>query len=56
MNEVLSPALLDENTASLLVNANIESGKINSVRNPKKLAVNTPEELRHYGKLNRSVT
>ena len=55
MNEVLSPALLDENTASLLVNANIESGKINSVRNPKKLAVNTPEELRHYGKLNRSV-
>ncbi len=55
MNEVLSPALLDEKTASLLVNANIESGKLSSVTLPKLLPVNTPEDLKHYGKINRSV-
>lgn len=55
MNEVLAPAMLDDKTASLLVNANIESGKLVSVKKPKLLPVNTPEDLRHYGKINRSV-
>lgn len=55
MNELLDPALLDEKTASLLVNADIESGKLVSVRMPKPVPVNTPEELDHYGKVNRSV-
>jgi hypothetical protein len=54
MNEVLSPALLNEKTASLLVNANIESGKLSSIKMPKKLPVNSPEDLQHYGRINRS--
>ena len=55
MNELLDPALLDEKTASLLVNADCESGKLVSVRMPNPVPVNTPEELDHYGKVNRSV-
>jgi hypothetical protein len=54
MNEVTDPALLDEKTASLLVNADISSGKLVSIKMPKKLPVNTPEDLQHYGKINRS--
>lgn len=55
MNEVISPALLDEKTASLLLNSEIERGKISSIKMPKKRPVNTPEDLRHFGKTNRSV-
>jgi hypothetical protein len=55
MNESTSPALLNEKTAALLVNANIESGKITSLKMPRKLSVNTPEALNHYGNINRSV-
>lgn len=55
MNEVIDPALLNEKTASLLINANIESGKLVSVKMPKSLPVNIPEDLDHYGKINRSV-
>lgn len=55
MNEALSPALLDEKTASLLVNADIESGKLTAVNKPKRLPVSSPEDLDHYGKVNRSV-
>lgn len=55
MNEVLAPSLLGENTASLLYNADIESGKISSVKLPKQLPVSNPESLGHYGKINRSV-
>lgn len=54
MNEVLAPSLLDEKTASLLVNADISSGKIVSIRNPKEIPASSPEELHHYGKSNRS--
>lgn len=54
MNEVIDPSLLDEKTASLLVNADVSSGKISSIKMPGKVPVNTPEELRHYGKINRS--
>ena len=55
MNEVIAPSLLDEKTASLLVNADIESGKIRSIKLPKLLPVEKPEDLNHYGKINRSV-
>jgi hypothetical protein len=55
MNEVLSPALLNEKTASLIVNANCESGKLLSINMPKKLPVETPEDLQHYGRKNRSI-
>lgn len=55
MNEVISPALLDEKTASLLVNGDIESGKISSIKMPKLLPVDKPETLGHFGKINRSV-
>lgn len=54
MNEVLSPALLNEKTASLLVNINIENGKLASVKMPKAVPVDSPEDLLHYGKINRS--
>lgn len=54
MNEVVNPALLDNTTAALLINADIESGKISSIKMPLKLSVSDPEDLQHYGKINRS--
>ena len=55
MNELIDPALLDENTASLLVNANIESGKLVSIKMPKTVPVSSPADLQHYGSIDRSV-
>lgn len=54
MNEVVHPALLDTKTASRLVNADIENGKLASIKMPEKLPVDAPEDLQHYGKINRS--
>ena len=55
MNEVIDPGLLDEKSAALLVNADISTGKVRSIKKTKKLDISTPESLRHYGKLNRSL-
>jgi hypothetical protein len=55
MNEWLSPALLKSDTAALLVNADISTGKIVSLESPAKTNFNTPEQLMHYGSINRSV-
>lgn len=54
MNEVIDPALLEKNTAALLVNADILDGKISSIKLPAWYA-DKPEDLRHYGRLDRSV-
>ncbi|MBO7328458.1 MAG: hypothetical protein J6W00_06780, partial [Lentisphaeria bacterium] len=55
MNEVIHPSLLDEKTASLLRNATVENGKIVSIKMPQLTPANTPEDMRHYGRINRSV-
>ena len=55
MNEVIHPSLLDEKTASLLRNATVENGKIVSIKMPQLTPANTPEDIRHYGRINRSV-
>lgn len=55
MNEILSPVLLDEKTAVSLVNADVSSGKISSIKMPLKIPAVSPEALNHYGKRNRSV-
>jgi hypothetical protein len=55
MNESIDPALLDEKTASLLVNADISTGKIVSLRKPDKInSATKPEDLKHFGNINRS--
>lgn len=55
MNDWLHAGLLKENTASLLVDAKTENGKINAVNLPGDLQVNDPEKYGHYGTRNRSV-
>jgi hypothetical protein len=55
MNEVISPALLDEKTASFLANADIASGKVSSIKMPLSLSQSSPEEFGHYGSRTRSV-
>jgi hypothetical protein len=55
MNEVIDPGLLDEKSAALLVNADISTGKIRSIKMPRRLGASNPEDLHHYGKINRSV-
>jgi hypothetical protein len=54
MNEVLSPALLESNTAALLLNANIDSGKLSSIKLPVMVS-DSPATLNHYGSSNRSL-
>ena len=54
MNEITDPALLEKNTAALLVNADTVNGKIVSIKKPSVYA-EKPEDLRHYGRLDRSV-
>ena len=54
MNEIVSPALLESNVATLLVNADINSGKISSIKMPVKIA-DTPDDLKYYGRINRSL-
>lgn len=54
MNEVLDPAFLTEKTAALLLNADISTGKIQSLKKPKLLSVTSPDEVGHYGRIDRS--
>lgn len=55
MNEVVSPLLISENQAKQLIDADVQSGKIKSVKAPLKLDYNSPSDLLHYGNRNRSV-
>lgn len=55
MNEVINPTLLNPQTAALLINADITSGKLKSIKSPYKLSANDPEDLNHFGNINRSV-
>ena len=55
MNDWLHPALLSENTASLLVNADVSSGKIVPVNGRVELGHNSPAYYGHYGTRNRSI-
>ena len=55
MNDWLNPGLLGEATASLLVNGDESSGKIEPIRGPLKLSVKDPETSGHYGTRDRSV-
>lgn len=55
MNEVVSPALLDEKSAALLYNTDLTTGKISSIKMPLKIEASSPEQLRHYGSVGRSV-
>lgn len=55
MNEVIDPSLLDETSAALMLNAELDSGKIKSCKLPLKLDASDPAEFGHYGASNRSV-
>jgi hypothetical protein len=55
MNEVIAPTLLNETTAVLLANAEIETGKIKSIKMPQLVSQTNPESFNHFGNLNRSV-
>lgn len=55
MNDALSPALLGENTAASLVNADVTSGKLVPFRRPVRLTTGTkPADFGHYGGADRS--
>lgn len=55
MNNFIDKSLIDKNTASKLVNADIKSGKLVPVKAPNNLGKHTIEEFGHYGAFNRSV-
>lgn len=54
MNEIINPALLDEKTATMLCNADISTGKIQSIKMPELLGRKNPEDFGHYGSAYRS--
>ena len=55
MNDVIDPALIGDSAASFLLNADIESGKIKSMKSPVLLPQTSPEQFEHYGNNKRSV-
>jgi hypothetical protein len=55
MNEVLSPSLLERDTAAYLANADVENGKIKAAKTPLLLPQTSPSSFGHYGNQNRSV-
>lgn len=55
MNDFVHPSLLDEKTASLLVDATVENGKIVPVRRPRVTQFTTPTQFGHYGTADNSV-
>lgn len=55
MNDVLSPSLLNSNCAAELVNADISTGKVGSLKRPVKIEETDPVKLGHYGTGDRSV-
>lgn len=55
MNEVLSPWLLDNKTAVMLENADVDTGKLKGIPGPGVLSVTSAESFGHYGTRNRSV-
>ena len=55
MNEVIDPSLLDQKTAALLINADITSGKLKSIKSPYNLGATSPLDFNHFGNINRSV-
>ena len=55
MNDWIDPSLLESSQAAELVNADISSGKIVSMKRPVPIAETDPVKLGHYGTKNRSV-
>lgn len=55
MNNFIDKSLLDKNTASKLVNADIKTGKLVPIREPLNLGVHAITDFGHYGAWDRSV-
>lgn len=55
MNDLIHPSLLDEKTASLLVDATVEDGKIVAIRQPSVTQYTSPIQFGHYGTVDNSV-
>ncbi len=55
MNDWLHPSLLADNVAGLLVNAEVDDGKISPLRRPEAMTVHDPESYGHFGTRDRSV-
>lgn len=55
MNEIIDPMLLENNQAQRLIDADVASGKIRSIKKPQKLPFDSPQQLLHFGSRNRSV-
>lgn len=55
MNDWKDPGLLDPNTAVMLKNADITSGKLSGIKLPRRLNFTDPVQLGHFGKPGRSV-
>lgn len=55
MNEIIHPALLENKTATLLMDAVLDDGKIVAIKMPEALTDTDPTHYGHYGTRNRSV-
>lgn len=55
MNDCIHPGLLDEKTAQLLIDTEIDNGKIKAIKMPEQLIITNPEMFNHFGTRNRNV-